>query len=134
MRVYIAAPWVARDWVRVFAQSFDDRGIIITHRWWDLEGEFDDHEQMIHHAALDVNGVLSADVLVLYDQSKSEGKAVEQGLAIASGIPIVALGVRGQQAKNIFHHLDCYTWVDHPDKVWDALITIHRDKERRYVG
>ena len=122
MKVYIAAPWIERDWIRVFAQQFDDRGITITHRWWDVEGDFADHPRMQLCAKCDVQGVRNADVLVLYDAHKSEGKAVEQGIAIALNKPIVALGVIGAQSQNVFHHLDNYIWVDHPDKVWDALL------------
>lgn len=126
MKVYLAAPWVKREWVRIWAGSFEDRGIEITHKWWEMEGEFDDAPRMRACAEKDINGVLAADVLVLYDAAKSEGKAVEQGIALAFDKPIVALGTLGANSQNVFHHLDNYIWVDHPDKVWDELLKIGR--------
>lgn len=121
MSIYIAAPWVARDLARVFASHCADRGIVVTHPWWDYEGKFTETNKMAEFAQLDVDGVKRADMVVLLNTAKSEGKAVEQGLAIAWGKPIIAVGEIGEQSMNIFHHLPCYTWVDDTEKVWDLL-------------
>lgn len=59
----------------------------------------------------DTQGVIDADVMVLLNSAKSEGKAVEQGIAIAMCIPIIAIGERGAQSNNVFHYMDDYTWV-----------------------
>jgi Nucleoside 2-deoxyribosyltransferase len=122
IRAYIAAPWVSRDLARAFASRCADRGIFITHPWWDYEGEFDEHAKMAEFARLDLEGVRRADVVILLNTAKSEGKAVEQGLALAWGKPIVAVGKLGEESLNIFHHLPAYTWVDDTEKVWEVLL------------
>jgi hypothetical protein len=80
---------------------------------------------------LDKRGVKMADVLLLINSAKSEGKAVEQGLAIAYGIPIIAVGVRGVLSKNVFHYLDDYTWTQSVD---DALKVMHWMQTWRLVS
>lgn len=124
MKVYIAAPWVDRELAREFAKRVEDRGITITHKWWEIEGEESDIEKMEQCARLDWNGVADADRLILLNTRKSEGKAFEQGLACAFGIPIIAVGIRGAESKNVFHYLPDYTWVDDTEGVWDVLSTV----------
>jgi len=86
------------------AQRFEEAGLVITHPWWNLEGKEDDPVYLCQCAEYDVLGVVSAHVLVVLNTQKSEGKAVEQGIAIAMGIPIVLIG----EKSNIFHHLNIY--------------------------
>ena len=112
MRIYVAAPWVHRDQARSLAALLKHHGHTITHEWWDIEGEFDDASKMQACAIADLEGVYNADQVVLLDSAKSEGKAVEQGIAIACGIPILAIGTLGQHSQNVFHHLPDYQWVD----------------------
>jgi hypothetical protein len=57
----------------------------------------------------DWDDVKAADVLVVLNYEKSEGKATEQGLALAMGKKIIGVGKPG---NNIFHYLPHYTWVD----------------------
>jgi nucleoside 2-deoxyribosyltransferase len=49
----------------------------------------------------DIADVRRADVLVVLNLQKSEGKAVETGIAIAAGIPVISVGPR----SNIFQAL-----------------------------
>lgn len=112
MKLYIAAPWVHRNDAREVAKLLEAEGHVITHKWWDVEGEYDDHEKTTECAFDDYEGVYNADRLVLLDTQKSEGKAVEQGLALGFGIPIIAIGRRGEHSQNVFHHLPNYTWVE----------------------
>lgn len=70
-----------------------------------------DPEKMKDCAKKDVMGVFKSDIVLLINSGKSEGKAVEQGLAIALGRPIVAVGKMGEHSKNVFHWLDDYRWV-----------------------
>lgn len=126
MKVYIAGPWADRELVKVISQGFDDRGVEITHRWWDFEGDYSEVEKMAEYARLDLEGVRAADVLVLINTRKSEGKAVEQGLALAWGKPIIGVGEKGAESKNVFHHLPAYTWVDDPSGVWEILLEFGR--------
>jgi hypothetical protein len=110
MRVYIAAPWKDRELARYTAAHVVAAGHSITHNWWDVEGEYADHEAMLACAKQDVVGVILADKVVLIDSQKSEGKAVEQGIAIAMNKPILAIGERGAHSQNVFHHLANYQW------------------------
>src|ERR1700681_2522273 len=57
----------------------------------------------------------------------SEGKAVEQGIALGAGIPIVGVGVPG---SNVFQHLPEYTWVAD----LDALVEYLTNARRRIRG
>src|SRR4051812_46832431 len=99
--VYIAAPWVDKALMDPIARKLETKGYVVTHKWWlteDLgpkaEGGHQDHE-LRAQAYADREGVLNAETLILINTSKSEGKAVEQGIALASGIPIIAIGKRG---------------------------------------
>ena len=106
MRVYIAAPWICKDAARDAAVLFSDAGFVITKRWWDhreVPGylEHDDHiEELRQQAREDFEGVLTADLFVLLNLSKSEGKAVETGIALTWGIPIILVGGK----SNLFHY------------------------------
>lgn len=112
--VYIAAPWADKADIPAIAKQLTARGHKITHKWWDYpdipeDGKADSY---LKDCALnDLAGVYDAEVLLLINSKKSEGKAVEQGVAICQGIPIIAVGVRGAASKNVFHYIDNYIWV-----------------------
>jgi nucleoside 2-deoxyribosyltransferase len=134
MKVYLAGPWSDRALMGPIAQQLDDRGHKITHPWWIVEKDIPDFEwddRLREHALLDIQGVMNADVVLLINTKQSEGKAVEQGVAIACHIPIIAVGERGKPYLNVFHWLDNYTWctsideaiafLDSP-KLWDRIL------------
>lgn len=109
MKVYIAAPWTRKALAASYAAVLEASGHTITKRWWEhreVPGYLtDDHTndaELAQQALEDIDGVLAADVFVLLNLEKSEGKAVETGIALAAGIPIVVVGPR----SNIFHYLD----------------------------
>jgi nucleoside 2-deoxyribosyltransferase len=114
--IYIAAPWKDKALMPEIAAKFEAAGHKITWKWWATDdiAEGNRNEDALQTQALnDVNGVLDADVLVLINTAKSEGKAVEQGIAIASGIPIIAVGKRGDGTSlNVFHYLSVYDWTE----------------------
>ena len=108
MNVYIAAPWVRRDDARAFGKRLEELGYGITSRWFYHEGDPNDStgitvdiESIRAQAFEDIEDVLAADVLVVLNLQKSEGKAVETGIAIAHGVPFISVGVR----SNIFQSL-----------------------------
>lgn len=112
MRVYIAAPWVCRDQAREAGEKFKAAGVEITEEWWNhenVEQKFDGSDEshikneLKSQALKDVMGVFAADRFILLNIQKSEGKAVEQGMALAWSIPIIAVGNFG---SNVFHYLD----------------------------
>src|SRR5689334_12067007 len=103
-RVYVAGPWVDREFAKNVAATLAARGYEITQDWWNFESRAaaaKDKPAFLNLCAeLDKRGVRTADAVVLINSSKSEGKAVEQGLAIAYGIPIIAIGNRGEYSSN----------------------------------
>jgi nucleoside 2-deoxyribosyltransferase len=102
--IYLAAPWKDRDKAREVRDQFVAAGIECTSRWLDTHFGSDEagtDEQKAIEAMHDVEDVLRADILVLWNSMKSEGKAVETGLALATAKGIVLIGER----TNVFHYL-----------------------------
>ncbi len=127
MNIYIAAPWAHRAQMPAIATKFEDAGHEITHKWWEVEDVPEDtrsEEALRDQAILDVEGVLNGEVMVLINSAKSEGKALEQGIAIASGKEIYAVGQRGEHSKNVFHYLDNYTWFNTVEDVIEVMETL----------
>lgn len=124
MRVYLAAPWIHREDAKNIANRLVQYGHVITHPWWDYEGEgehLESEEFLLACAQSDVRGVRTADVVIVLNSAKSEGKSAEQGLAIAYGLPIICITPGDKPTSNIFHHLPNYT---HVKTVEEALIAI----------
>ena len=130
--IYVAAPWKRKDEAREAKCILEKEGFIVTSRWIDLHGDVDKmdpstrayiEEQSIH----DVEDVYDADVLVLLNLEKSEGKACETGMALAEGIPVILVGER----TNIFHWLPVIVQVDNLQgaisqlKEWSKVIDAH---------
>ena len=106
VKVYIAAPWESKEAAKAARAKFIEAGFIVTSRWLDVEIAPNATEaeliiQKQEEAQHDVQDVFDADSLVLLNISKSEGKAVEMGLAIAWKRPVIIVG----EPTNIFHHL-----------------------------
>lgn len=124
MKIYIAAPWIMRGDMPDIARQFEKAGHEITWDWWKYDGDHDESPEFHRTCAInDAQGVINADVLVLLNTSKSEGKAVEQGIAIANGMDIIAVGELGALSKNVFHYMDNYTWVPTVKDAITALST-----------
>ncbi len=117
-RVYLAGPWVERDKMPAIATMFEQAGWEITHKWWEHETE-ESAKQIPGNAygeqcaTSDYRGVSSADVVVVLNTVKSEGKAVETGMAIAWGIPLCLIG---KNPLNIFYNFSWITKVDTPEE------------------
>jgi nucleoside 2-deoxyribosyltransferase len=123
-RVYVAGPWVDRAQAQYLANVIASKGHTITHPWWAYEGkgeEFETEEFMRTCAIKDVTGVTTADVVVVLNTAKSEGKATEQGIAIARGLPIVVITPGEKPTSNIFHHLSNYTHVKTIDEALEVI-------------
>ena len=116
-KIYLAAPWDHKDEMPEIAEKLEAQGWTITRKWW----QDDEESKPLECATEDRNGVYNADCLLLINSKKSEGKAVEQGIAIARGIPIIAVGVKGEHAKNVFHHLPIYYWTEKLDTAIQIL-------------
>ena len=107
-KVYIAGPWVRREEIIKVGQRFKEAGFEVTSRWFTHEGDPNDSTganvdpKAIQKQALeDIEDVCRADVFVVVNLQKSEGKAVETGIAIMQGIPVISVGTR----SNIFQAL-----------------------------
>ena len=135
MKLYIAAPWVDRAYASAVATEFERAGHTITHKWWDVDSTHEpptmsslhdaySHEFLCDQALEDIRGVLACEVFILLDTRKSEGKAVEQGIALITGKPILAIGICGSESLNVFHHLPCYTWVPTIDMATTKVVTL----------
>lgn len=108
MKLYVAAPWVRREEAIEIAAKFVKAGHEITSRWFhhvgdptDATGKVLDQDEVSKQALEDIEDVRRADTLIVLNLQKSEGKAVETGIAIAAGIPIISVGTR----SNIFQIL-----------------------------
>ena len=124
-KIYLAGPWVHREKVAFIASSLEGEGHTMTHPWWSYEGkgeEFETEDFMRHCAVKDYRGVVDADVVVVYNSAKSEGKAVEQGIAIAHEKPIILWTPTDEKpSPNIFHHLHHYRHVKTYSEVLEAI-------------
>lgn len=110
MRIYLAAPFQHRLLAEDVAREIlEPAGHTITEKWWthrDVEGfphaPNVENDELTLQAARDLDGVLTADVLIVLNTAPSTGgKEVETGIAITMCIPVIVVGRR----TNIFHYL-----------------------------
>ena len=114
--VYVASAWVTGDKALEARDKLIRAGFDVTSRWLERVGVevpaacpgYDytkDANYMTNHAReeslKDIEDVKRADAVVVVNLAKSEGKAVETGLAIAFGIPVIVVG----EKSNTFHSL-----------------------------
>jgi nucleoside 2-deoxyribosyltransferase len=103
--VYLAAPWIKREEARSVRDQLVAAGFKVNSRWLGMPEQPPDYaegkpsEGLSTRAKQDVEDVLAADVTLVLNLEKSEGKAVETGLAIAWGKLVIVVGKR----TNIFH-------------------------------
>ena len=117
MKVYIAAPYGARDRIRAtFKVAVEDAGHEVVSSWLDEDMELTDGTQgaafdvsdddVAKHALTDLDEILGCDVVVLLtaDIVQTEGgggRHVETGYAIACSKPVLVVGV----PENVFHRM-----------------------------
>ena len=106
--MYVAGPYTRREECISVMHWLESQGHHVTSRWLR-------EEMQINHAAAqtDLDDVAAADVLLLLNLEKSEGKSVELGYALALGKQIVLVGAR----TNVFHHLDCVRVVERVEEL-----------------
>lgn len=114
LAVYVAAPWEFKKYAGLVCRDLESAGFRITSRWVNFElppGETEHTDAIKHEEAHnDIEDLVSSEVLLLLNLKKSEGKAWEQGYAVAMRLPVVGVGY---PANCVFHWLgpDFYTWV-----------------------
>lgn len=138
MQIYVAAPYVVRDYVREWVSSLEPLGIVSNASWLLEEHEIHagtigvgaDHDDKVvaNNVAYDIAEARSADVLVLVTGSTASefkpltmashpmfhtgGRHVEMGIAVATGTPIIVVG----EPENVFQRaLVEYVAADLPD-------------------
>lgn len=118
LRVYVAGPWAHRIPVRGVRDKLEAAGYVVTSRWLDVD---ETKTTPAAEAAVDLEDIARADLLVVYNSITSEGKAVEQGYALGLGIPIIVIGDR-EALLNVFQHLqDRFLFVNNSDDCLEAI-------------
>lgn len=123
LKVYLAAPYSAKDRINEYAAELRGLGIHVTSSWLNEphapstelhELTPEDHRK---YAKQDLADIIAANVFVLFtDPTKTivrAGRHVEMGFAIALGLPVYVVGT---EHENIFHYLSGVhhyaTWID----------------------
>lgn len=126
MHIYLAAPWTRKEEAKVVRDQLVAAGYIVTSRWLDFvatPGDNYTHETMRREAENDIADISNSDVMVVLNLEKSEGKATEQGIALARGVPVIAVGP-WEITRNVFQHLDNhFIRVDTLQDAFDVLAT-----------
>ena|ERR1700676_2570133 len=137
LKVYLAAPYVMKSQMNIYASELRSRGIQVTSSWLDephkptTQMHELTHEEHQVYAVQDVKDVWAADVLVFQtDPTKAiirAGRHVEFGIAIgiASTRPM-PIFVIGEEHENIFHHLPQVTHFPLWEPLRDFLIHLSK--------
>lgn len=122
MRIYIAAPWQCKAQAQKAAAALRREGHSIVSTWFEGVDEADAYNETTYraHAERDLSELGNADTLVVLNLEKSEGKAVEFGVALDAFMRLVVIGQRSH--VNIFHYLQT---VEHFETL-DAFIEAER--------
>lgn len=117
MKVYLAAPYSAKDQITQYAAQLKDLGVGVTSSWLDephkptTQMHELTHEEHLVYAEQDVLDVCAADAMVFFtDPTKTivrAGRHVEFGMVVILNklrgpMPIYVIG---PEYENIFHHL-----------------------------
>ena len=93
LKVYIAAPWEERKIAIEAKEKLEGAGYVVTSRWIDSHLEDTESEETLKEEAFaDINDILEANMLVLFNQGMGTGKHVETGLGIATLKSFIIVG------------------------------------------
>lgn len=131
MKVYVASHFAEKELSRKIREQLQANGHVCTSRWLDEEPATDpaDHEFRQKVALMDVDDVISGDVLVFRNPPESQkkgtgGRRVEFGIAVAYGKPILILG---GPSETVFDDLPNVTICPDMESVLGKLREIERD-------
>lgn len=116
--IYLAAPWAHKAAARIARTALQAAGYTVTSDWIDQHDDTANPVDLAEQAIHDFNQVRKADILVILNLAKSEGKATELGVALASGKSVFLVGPR---TINIFYHMPTVHQVDTVQEVINAL-------------
>lgn len=114
LRVYLAAPFEARDEMLALRKSLEDRGVEVTSTWLtpadgndnNMATLQDKFQECRTRAVKDVEDIVACDVGVIrkpkewHRQPTTGGHHCEAGIFIALGKPFAVYGAR----ENVFHY------------------------------
>lgn len=124
MKVYVASKFQNKDEVRRAQALLRARGCEITHDWTNEDAG--DRSGMVLEAYLnrcaeaDVQGVLSADAVLVIGYPGLRGCLVEFGMASIAGKPIY--GVNREHVEQIFCHLPYVEFFASVEMAIDAMV------------
>ena len=107
--IYLAAPWKRREDARIARDKIVAAGFTVNGEWLDVDvptgadGYTSPPDIMRREAIRDIKNVLNSQVVIVLNLQKSEGKAVETGIALATGKGIIIVGT---ERLNVFQYLD----------------------------
>lgn len=149
LKVYLAAPYAARDTVRKhYVPDLERLGMLCVSSWLDEDHEINagtldaaadlDDATVSGHALDDLADVATCDVLVLLTTdylnvgSASGGRHVETGYALALGARVIVVG----EPENIFHRIQsgAVERVDRWQLALEALLQFQIRKLREALG
>lgn len=151
MKVYLAAPYGARDLLREYSAELKRVGFKVTSTWLDESHEINEQTtgpasglpdaQVALHAAADLGDIDISDLLVVFTaasvgvKSASGGRHVETGYAIALSKPVLVVG----EPENVFHRYPraCTVvpnWHEALIELSSRLVTSERDQDRVMAG
>lgn len=126
LELYVAGRWNSRDQLLARAESLEQQGAEITHKWMLVETKAERTNAMRGQLALnDTEGVKAADVVVVVIDDVEypyRGTYCEIGTAIGHGVPVVmyeAVDIPDSSyvGQNIFFH---HPHIHHV-KSWEAV-------------
>lgn len=134
MRVYVAASFEEKHVVRDAYERLRAAGHEITHDWTDEDvahaepGKMD--EFLAKCAELSIEGVMEADVVVVFPSDAAKGTFVEIGCALAAAIPIVCVKRGKPLPYCVFLNLED---VHHAENIDQAVVAIGRGRRPTWL-
>lgn len=105
LKVYLAGPWKHKVQMAEEKKKFQSVGFDVISTWTELgldNQEDYDASCKESEALRDMAQIRDADVMVIYNLDKSEGKATELGMALILNKPVILVGER---KGNVFYHV-----------------------------
>ena len=103
-KVYIAAKFEDYHRVRQLRDILRERGHHVTYDWTVHVTQGEHPQDYRHNALMDLRGVATCDVLIIYPHEQGKGEYVEMGGALILGKPVVALPYDRTKIRNVFQH------------------------------
>jgi len=95
MRIYVAAKFEEKANVRRWYERLTAAGFTVTHDWTvEDDSAIPAEELRTYHAKCakaDVDGVRTADAMLMLPHARGQGMFIELGVAIAHGLPVIVI-------------------------------------------